>query len=253
MKGLCALIVDDESLARSELRRLLAADGAVSLVAEAEDIAGAVAAIEREPPDVVFLDIRLGRESGFAIVPEIPKRCALVFVTAYDEYAVRAFEVHALDYLLKPVDPDRLSATLRRIRQVERGSSALPTPAPQESAETSDRSRAWDLRDWLLVSDGRRDAFVRVAGISAVVAEGDYSRVVAVDGSHHLVHRSLREWIERLPPASFARIHRSAIVNLHHVLEVKRVGRASNVLVRGYVDALPMSRRAELRLRRLMS
>ena len=235
MPPLRALIVDDEPLARRELARLLAAEGMVTVVGEAADVAGASRALSRDPPDVLFLDIRLGRESGFTVLPSLPPATALVFVTAFDEYAVRAFELNALDYLLKPVDPERLAVTLQRVRAgAVRRASARPA------------TRSLTTRDWLFLREGGRDSFARVADVAAIVAEGDYTRLLVVGGPSRLVHRSLADWQSRLSDTGFVRIHRSALVNLHHVLEV-RSGR--ELLVRGVAQPLAMSRRAAALLR----
>jgi two-component system LytT family response regulator len=212
----------------------------VTVIGEAADVAQAAVALSRDRPDVVFLDIRLGRESGFTVLPAMAPATALVFVTAFDEYAVRAFEVNALDYLLKPVDPERLAATLGRLRGLGTPPAAARPPAGTLSA-----------RDWLFLRDGARDTFLRVADVAAVTAEGDYTRVLAVNGSHRLVHRSLADWQARLPETSFARVHRSALVNLHHVLEVRRAdGLSGQLIVRGVPQPLAMSRRAAALLRR---
>ena len=242
MADLRALIVDDEPLARRELARLLADCEGVRVAGEAEDLASALLAAA-DTPDVVFLDVRLGREDGFALVPALPSGTAVVFVTAFDEYAVRAFEVHALDYLLKPVEPSRLAATVDRlcIERTARHPSAAPPPPPARLS----------LADWLLLERGSRTAFARVGSVAAITAEGDYSRVHTVGGESVLVHRSLADWAERLPPGSFVRVHRSAVVNLQHVLEVRRAtASTSHVAVRGVERPVEMSRRAAAALRR---
>lgn len=215
------LVVEDEPLERRELMRLLAAYPTVQVVRQADSPETAIAAIVDDPPDVVFLDIRLGHETGFQIVPEIPPATAIVFVTAYDEYAVRAFEVHALDYLLKPVEPDRLRCTIDRLmgafaddggRQgLRRHADVLSVPSPPLTA-----------RDWLFLRMGRQDEFVQISSICCVLAEGDYSRIMTVNGKSCLLHRSLNEWEQKLPGDSFVRVHRSALVNLHHVVRVER-------------------------------
>jgi two-component system LytT family response regulator len=249
-----ALLVDDEPLARRELARLLAATGAVSVAAEAADVDAAASALGVGPFDVVFLDVRLGRDSGFALVPALPPGVALVFVTAYDEHAVRAFDVHALDYLLKPVDPERLAVTIERLRERRRQPGA--GAAASATADAGDRSEAARLprvlapQDWLFLEQGGRSGFVRVAAIAAITAVDDYSRVHGSDGTTWLVHRTLADWEARLLPAGFARIHRSALVNLRQVLGVRRgPGGAAEVNVRGVGQPLAMSRRAAARLR----
>jgi two-component system, LytTR family, response regulator len=242
-RGLRALVVDDEPLARRELERLLSSYPDVAVVQHADSGGAALAAMTEQPPDVVFLDIRLGGESGFEIVPSVPHTTAIVFVTAYDEYAVRAFEVHALDYLLKPVDPDRLRVTIQRLAAAgaDRDRHALP-------------SGMLTVRDWLFLRTGRGDEFVRVAGVACVTAEGDYTRVITSDGRQCLLHRTLTDWERQLPADSFVRVHRSALVNLQHVVAVDRAANLTGrVRVRGCPTPIEMSRRAVLRLRRQLA
>ena len=248
MPALRALIVDDEPLARRELARLLAACDDVEVTAEAGDLDSALAAAGDTAPAVVFLDVRLGRESGFALLPSLPPGTAVVFVTAFDDYAVRAFEVHALDYLLKPVEPRRLAETVRRLRAAREAppGSGPPPNVPSPEAAT----RALGLADWLFLERGRRGGFARVANVAAITAEGDYSRVHTIDGTSALVHRALADWVSCLPAASFARVHRSALVNLHHVLEVRGgMGATRLVTLRGLQRPVRMSRRAAAALR----
>jgi two-component system, LytTR family, response regulator len=190
-----ALIVDDERHARAELRTLLAAHPAVEIVGEAADLDAATTALTVARPNLVFLDIALGAHSGFDLLDAMDSRCRVIFVTAYDAYAVRAFEVNALDYLLKPIHPERLAATIAR-------------------AESHDPA--------LFFKCGDTGAFVKVTEIVCVLADGDYSRVITTTGREHLVLRSLADWERRLPADRFARIHRSAIANLTVATDIRR-------------------------------
>jgi two-component system LytT family response regulator len=186
-----AVLIDDERPARRELRTLLGAHPEVEVVGEAADMASGADLVAQRSPDVAFLDIELGSASGFALLPAFPAACRVVFVTAFDEYAVRAFAVNAVDYLLKPVHPERLAATLGRL-------VAPPHPA----------------HEVVFLSCGSASAFVELRSIVCVLAEGDYTRVVTRDGRERLMLRSLHEWEQRLPAGLFARVHRSAVVNL---------------------------------------
>lgn len=240
-----ALIVDDEPPARRELRRLLDAHAdAIVVTAEAGTLAEARAAIAAGTPDVVFLDLRLDREIGFEVLPAVPASTAVIFVTAHDEYAVKAFETNALDYLLKPVDPRRLTLTVARLGAARREQAGSATPQARMPDAVS-------ANDWLLLRAGQGEEFVRAGAIACVIAEGDYTRVCTVDGRERLVHRTLRDWESRLPPDQFERVHRSAIANLRHVLQVERgPGYSARLALRGQ-PSLPISRRAAARLRNL--
>jgi two-component system LytT family response regulator len=238
------LIVDDEPPARRELRRLLAAHPNVEVVQEAGSSAQAEVMLRGDPPDVVFLDIQLREDSGLDIVPAVPEKTAIVFVTAFDQYAVRAFELNALDYLLKPVEPERLALALQRVGARDGSHRAQVSAQP---------ARPLDSRDWLFVRSGDRAEFVGVAGITHITAHGDYSLVRTRDGAERLLHVSLNEWERRLPANDFLRIHRSAIVNLQFVVKVEPwTNHGFRVHVKGALEPLTMSRRYAGRMRERM-
>lgn len=240
-RRLSALLVDDERLARVELRRLLAAHPDVEVVGEAEDLPGATRVMRARRPDVVFLDIHLAEASGFELLDEEPGETAVVFVTALDAHAVRAFEVNALDYLLKPVSPARLARTLERLR------SSLAGQRP--SGE-----RRLTLEDRVLVQEGARTELVRVSDVRCIRAEDDYSRLVLTDGRELLVHESLKSWESRLPPRHFVRVHRSTVVNLDHVERMEREENDTFRLhLRGLAVPLTMSRRYAVRVKELLA
>ena len=226
------LIVDDERLARYRLRCALAAHSSVDVIGEAASVAGALAAIAEYNPDVVFLDIDMPDGSGFRVVEAAAGSFATVFVTAYDEYAVRAFDVNAFDYLLKPIDPERLQGTFERL-------------AARSSANTSPST---DCRIFLRNDDGGR--FISVASIVAIAAAGSYTEVHVRDGSTQLVHRTLDEWESQLPAALFRRIHRSSIVNLDHVVRIDRLLTGGYRLSMRAGPPLTVSRRRATLLRR---
>ncbi|BDU77840.1 LytR/AlgR family response regulator transcription factor [Mesoterricola sediminis] len=209
------LLADDEPLARQRLRRLLEAHPDITIAAEASNGLEAVAAIEAEAPDLVLLDIQMPELDGFGVIEAIgPERMPpTLFVTAYDQFALRAFEAHALDYLLKPFDPERFAAALARARTWLQGArEAQPSLAPllrevQAARQPSDR---------LLVKEGGRYVFLRPAAVQWVEAEDNYVRL-HVEGTSHLVRQTMTGILARLGTSRFRRIHRSAIVNLDFV------------------------------------
>jgi two-component system LytT family response regulator len=233
-----AIIVDDERLARRELRTLLEEAHAehVHVVGEASSVVAAARLMHATDADVVFLDIQLAGETGMDLLPLLGADVDVVFVTAYDEYTLRAFEVNAVDYLLKPVVPERLALTVGRL------AAAQPVA---ESRETI----GYDDRLFLRLGDER--AFVRVRDIMAIEAEGDRSTLLlAPHLSRKPSSKSLREWEQRLPDRQFVRIHRSTIVNLDYVERLEPWSHASQlVYLRGLSKPLTMSRRFSARLR----
>ena len=227
--NLRALIVDDERLARNELRRLLSEHDDIEIVGEADCVLEAIKVAEKTTPAVVFLDIQMPGQSGFDAVAAFDTSIHVVFVTAYDQYAIRAFDVNALDYLLKPVRADRLAATLDRVRR----GTADHGPSGQLSCE-----------DRLFVTLRGRQTFLQVGEIAWIEAAGDYTQLVAMDGRTGLTGASLDRWEERLPGSLFGRIHRSTIVNFDLVDRVERQpNQTAHVFVRGFEAPLTMSRR----------
>ena len=232
-----AVIVDDERLARRELRSLLEAHAEyVHIAGEAAGVAEAARLVHATDADVVFLDIQLAGETGMSLLPLLGADVDVVFVTAYDEYTLRAFEVNALDYLLKPVVPERLALTVSRL--------VAGQPAPPGSA-------ALGYDDRLLLRLGEKRAFIRVSDIMAIEADGDGSRLLlAPQVVLHASGKSLREWEQRLPDRHFVRIHRSTIMNLEYVERLEPWSHASQrVYLRGLAEPYTMSRRFGARLR----
>src|SRR5690606_18691974 len=233
-----AIIIDDERLARRELKQLLEEGHGdrIQVVGEAAAVEEASTLVRLQDPDVVFLDIHLAGESGFDLLPRLDPDVTVVFVTAFDRYAIRAFEANALDYLLKPVAPQRLAATLARLKK------------PADAETPGDQALARE--DWLFLRVDERMAFLRVREIVAILANEDGSTLHFADGKHARVRKSLREWIDRLPEQSFIRIHRSTIVNLEFVERVEEWSHFTyRVYVRGLAKPLQMSRRWGARVR----
>lgn len=206
-----AILIDDEPIARDALIALLAVHPAVSVAGEAGTLTAARTLLENTDYDLVFLDIQLRGGTGFDLVPHIRPGARIIFVTAYDQHALRAFEVNALDYLLKPVAPARLAATLAR----------LDDPAP-EAAGTSVGLVA-DDRVLLKLGAGN-ERFVRVADILCVSSEENYTAIlVGPTGERLFVRRTLKTWEDTLPADLFMRVHRQTIVNLTHARSLARV------------------------------
>jgi len=204
------LIVDDEPFVRADLRELLGEHDDVVVEAEAATLAACEVALTEKSFDLVFLDVQLRDCTGFDVIPLLSPQVEVVFVTAFDRYAVRAFEVNALDYLVKPVDPRRLATALERARQ-RLGDREIPPPTGR--LERADRV--------LLKTDSER-RFVQVRDIAVVTAlGGNYTEIGLVSGGPRpTVRRALKNWEETLPPSLFVRIHRNAIVNVERVVRV---------------------------------
>lgn len=241
-----AIIVEDEAPARREMHRLLAEHDTIRVVGEAKDVDGARGLLLRTRPEVVFLDVRLGRASGFDLLGDVDEETAVVFVTAHDDYAVRAFEEHALDYLVKPVEPARLAEAIVR---VERFVAARGDP--EASAASREPAPFTPLR-WVFLEVDAPE-FLEVDAITQLVAEEGGSRVHTVDGRVRASRNSLAAWRERLPEGDFARVHRSTLVNLRHVEHVEPWSNYTYRLhLRGSDAPVTMSRRHASRIRDLL-
>ncbi len=221
MERIRALIVDDEPLARERIRNLVERDPEVVVAAECRDGQEAIAAIRERAPDLVFLDVQMPEKSGFDVIAEVDVAVlpVIVFVTAHDDYALRAFEVAALDYLLKPFDEDRFSKTLDRAKTQIR--SRRPDEFQQrvlsmmEGLRTAPRGL-----ERLIVKTGGQLVFLKTEEVDWIQAEGNYVRL-HVGRASHLVRETIQSLEASLDPARFMRIHRSTIVNLDRVREIQ--------------------------------
>ena len=227
------LIADDEELARQRVRRLLEAEAGVAIVGECATGREAVEAIRREAPDLVFLDIRMPEMDGFQVLDALGAEGVppVVFVTAYDEHAVRAFDVHAVDYLLKPFDAQRFRAAVERARaQIGQASaaerfarlSAIFGALDERAADAGDprAGPAPALAERLLVRKDGRTVFVRVPDVDWVEAVGNYAKL-HVGKQAHMLRETMNNLERTLDPSRFVRIHRSTIVNLDRVREMQ--------------------------------
>jgi DNA-binding LytR/AlgR family response regulator len=212
-RTLRTLVVDDEKLARDRLRTFLRAIDDVEVVGEAANGPEAVRLIEEERPDLVFLDIQMPGMDGFGVLRALTHKPQVVFATAYDSYAIKAFEVHAADYLLKPITRDRLTESVRRVRG--RRDNGVPAPDLDEIARAlQQRERRWAAQ--LPVHKGRQILVLPVEQIFWF--EVEYRLVYAHTASErYMTSFTLKELEDRVDPETFFRAHKSRLVNLHHV------------------------------------
>jgi two-component system LytT family response regulator len=218
------LVVDDEPVARARVLSLLRDETDIEVVGECSTGPQAVSVIEATSPDLVFLDVQMPQMDGFALARTLGQDMpAVVFVTAYDEYALQAFEIHALDYLLKPFSAERFKSALTHVRQhiAKRQAAAdrqLPTRLPEIQHPEPGRENVW--RDRLVIKSSGRIYFIRIQDIDWCEASGNYVRL-HIGEQAHLVRGTMSHLESQLDPAQFVRIHRSAIVNVERIQELR--------------------------------
>jgi two-component system, LytTR family, response regulator len=243
------VIVDDEELARQVLCEFLSAHNDVEVVAECANGFEAVKAVAEQKPNLVFLDIQMPKLDGFEVLELVGRDAAVIFVTAYDSYAIKAFEVHAVDYLLKPVGAERFEAALTRARERLGGKLPHQTVPPAELAAAA-RPPSQYL-DRIPVRDGTRVFIVPVSKLDYAEAQDDYV-ALASEGKKHLKQQTISSLETALDPSRFLRIHRSYIVNLERVARVEPYGKDSHVAVLSDGAQLPVSKSGYARLRALL-
>jgi two-component system, LytTR family, response regulator len=228
-----AIIVDDEPLARRELRRLLAEFAWIDIVGEAENVDGAAVLIDRLLPELLFLDIQMPGGTGFDLLERLEHLPLVVFTTAYDKHAVRAFEVSALDYLLKPIEPERLAVAVVR---AQAAAASIPAAAATSGA----------ILERLFLRDGDRCWFVPLREVKIFTAEGNYVRL-SWDKTHPLLGRPLSSLEPRLDSKRFFRANRQQIINLEYIESVDLgVNGRLHVQLRGGPEVQVSRRQARL-------
>ncbi|MCW1887005.1 response regulator transcription factor [Luteolibacter flavescens] len=239
-----ALIIDDERLARKRLRDLLSAHPRISVVGEADGVQAAASLCAELQPDLLFLDIEMPPHNGFDLLPLLqdgPAAPDVVFVTAHESFAIRAFEVSALDYLLKPIHPDRLEITIRKLE-------AAPRPGIPEKFADQD---AWTMTSKIALGDRSTTHLVVVASIVHIQALGAYSRVHLTDKPPMIVLRSISEWEKRLPSSGFCRVDRSLIVQSGMIRKMATKSRdETEIVMEGLQAPLTLGRAATARLKK---
>lgn len=234
--------MDDEELARKMLLEFLGSHPEIAVVAECANGFEAVKAVSDLKPDLIFLDIQMPKLDGFEVLELIGTDRAVVFVTAYDEYALRAFEIHAVDYLLKPFAAERFETALQRVKQRLGGKVPIP-------AELANSARpASQFLDRLVVKNGTRVYVIPVAKLDYAEAQDDYVALSA-EGKKHLKQQTISSLETTLDPQRFLRIHRSYIVNLEKVTKIEPYSKDQYVVVLGSGQQLPVSRSGYARLR----
>jgi two-component system, LytTR family, response regulator len=221
------IIVDDEPLARDLLRALLAEHEDIHVAAQCQDGQEAVSYLQSKPVDLLFLDVQMPEMGGFEVAEKLGLRQlpATIFVTAYHEHAVRAFDIHAVDYLTKPVDAERLALALERVREKIAARAALLTQeqfaAVLNGLRSGEESKSYAVR--FMVKDGVKEILLPVEKIDWVEA-AEYYCCLHADGRSYMLRETISDLSERMDPRQFVRIHRSAIVNLDRIREIYREG-----------------------------
>jgi two-component system LytT family response regulator len=239
-------IVDDEPLARAMVRQCIAAHPGVEVVAECANGFEAVKAVTELSPDLLFLDVQMPKLSGFEVLELIGRDVAVIFTTAYDQYALRAFEVHAVDYLLKPFSEERFAEALSRARERLASKDGLPVDALVSDA----RPRQGPL-ERVLIRDGSQVHVLAVDRVDYVEAQDDYVSFRA-DGRSYLKDQTLGSVETSLDPARFVRIHRSYLLNVDRIARVELYAKDSRVAILRDGTRLPVSRAGYARLAKLL-
>jgi two-component system LytT family response regulator len=239
-----AIIVDDEELARGFLRELLRDHPEVVVAAECANGFEAVKAIGEIGPDLVFLDVQMPKLDGFEVLEVIDPGPVVIFVTAYDQYAMRAFDAHAVDYLLKPFSPERFAVALERAK-ARLGERKLPVEVTAAARAPGERPQR------IVVKDGPRIHVIPIEKLDYVEAQDDYVALHS-GGKSYLKQQPIASVEEQLDPTRFVRIHRSAIVNLERLVRVEPYGKESRIAILTDGARLPVSRTGYARLMEVM-
>lgn len=240
-----AIVIDDERLARKELINLLNQLETVEVVGEAVNVDDARDKIDQFQPDVIFLDIQMPEKTGFDLLEELDHVPHVIFTTAYDEYALKAFQVNALDYLLKPIEPKRLEDAINKlVGKIEESS--------KREGELAGNHKRLTLEDQVFVKDGDRCWFVRLSNVRLFESDGNYIKVY-FDGFKPMIHKSLNALDERLDEKSFFRASRKHIVNLGWVEGIEPWFNGGLVVTLKGGDRIEVSRRQAARFKEMMS
>lgn len=238
-----AVIIDDERLARTELKKLLSDFSEVEVIGEAANAREGVEKIDELSPDLIFLDIQMPGKTGFDMLAELDKAPHVIFTTAYDEFALKAFEVNALDYLMKPVEPKRLADALSKLQQAEE----------KEMAAASAASRGiLGENDQVFVKDGERCWFVKLAEVRLFESVGNYAKVF-FGTNKPLILKSLNALEERLDDKTFFRANRKHIVNLRMIDKVEPYFNGGLLLDLKGGEKIEVSRRQAVKFKEMMS
>jgi two-component system LytT family response regulator len=241
-----AIVIDDERLARKELITLLNQLESVEVVGEAVNVDDAKEKIEELNPDVIFLDIQMPEKTGFDLLEELEIVPHVIFTTAYDEYALKAFQVNALDYLLKPIEPKRLEEAIARLQ------TKIESFTKSEAAASNSNQKKLTLDDQVFVKDGDRCWFVKLSSVRLFESDGNYIKVY-FENFKPMIHKSLNALDERLDEKSFFRASRKHIINLGWVEGIEPWFNGGLVVTLKGGDKIEVSRRQAARFKEMMS
>lgn len=238
-----AIIIDDERLARNELKKLLQQHSDISIIDEASGVDEGIEKIDLSHPDLIFLDIQMPGKTGFDLLAELEKAPRVIFTTAYDEFALKAFEVNALDYLLKPIDPQRLADAIQK----------LQTEIALEQASLLGVNRGpLSESDQVFVKDGERCWFVKLADIRLFESVGNYAKVY-FDINKPLILKSLNALEDRLDERVFFRANRKHIINLHWIEKIEPFFNGGLLVELKGGEKIEISRRQSVKFKEMMS
>ena len=235
------VLIDDERLARSELRRMLEEFSDVEIIGEAANSADGIEKVETLNPDLIFLDIQMPDKSGFDMLSQLDKAPHVIFVTAYDEYALKAFDVNALDYLMKPVEPKRLAEALLKVRQKN-----------EEEILSYNNRGILSETDQVFVKDGERCWFVRLSEVRLFESVGNYAKVF-FGTNKPLILKSLNALEERLDEKVFFRANRKHIINLRMIEKIEPYFNGGLLLDLNGGEKIEVSRRQAVKFKEMMS
>jgi len=229
MRRLTALIVDDERLARLNLRKKLSMHSEIEVIGEASGIETGIKAIRDLNPDILFLDIKLSDGTGFDLLDKAEFKGKVIFQTAYDEYACRAFEINAVDYLLKPITKERLKQVITNLVSTENDKNSRST-------------QRFRYDDRIMIEQKKNIHFIKVENIIYIKAEREYTTLFEKGGSEYLVLKSISDWQKELPDEHFARVHRHSIINFNYIERSERLGNTANLFMISIPESIPISR-----------
>jgi two-component system LytT family response regulator len=240
------IIIDDERLAREELKSLLSQFSFIEIVDEAKNPEEGIAKIKEHQPDLIFLDIQMPGMNGFDMLKKLDEIPKVVFVTAYDEFALKAFEVKALDYLLKPVDPERLKETIQKVQLPEEEFATILNPLPAQ------KEKVLQAGDKIFIKDGEKCWFIDIAEVRMFESDGNYVKVY-FDRFRPLILRSLNSLEDRLDPKLFFRANRKFIINLNWISGIENWFNGGLQVSLKDGEKVEISRRQAIRFKELMS
>ncbi|MET0298541.1 MAG: response regulator [Flavitalea sp.] len=241
-----AIIIDDERLARNELRKLLLDFPEIEIVAEAANASEGIERIENINPDLIFLDIQMPGKTGFDMLSELDRTPNVIFTTAYDEYALKAFEVNALDYLLKPVDTKRLADAIQKLHMQDEKDGGIPGVVPNPNRSILSEA------DQVFVKDGERCWFVKLSEIRLFESVGNYAKVY-FGPNKPLILKSLNSLEERLDEKIFFRANRKHIINLRLIEKIEPYFNGGLLLELKGSEKIEVSRRQTVKFKEMMS